>query len=94
MNVKRITYFRAFEEERLFDMESVRSASLKMLYAWRIFKKREHKNSLTAPYLILLVANFFFISNKLIPTEKNMKTERRHKDSAVHTGVHFFGFAL
>jgi hypothetical protein len=38
MKVKSITQFRAFflasEEERLFDMESVKSASLKMLYVW------------------------------------------------------------
>jgi len=42
INVKRITQLRAFclafEEERPFDKESVRSASLKMLYAWRMLK--------------------------------------------------------
>jgi len=38
MNVKFITQFRvfclAFEEERLFDLDSVRSVSLKMFYTW------------------------------------------------------------
>lgn len=69
MNVKLIKKFKdfclAFEEEKHFDMKSVRSANLKMFYAWRIFKKTNtntHIQSLTDPYLIR------FGSERFVPT--------------------------
>jgi hypothetical protein len=75
INVKLITKFKdfclAFEEEKLFDMESVRSASLKMFYAWRIFNKQTNTHtkfnwSISHPFWQRKVC----IYNKLIPTEK------------------------